>query len=118
MAVITVARPLREKLGDDAADSLVTLLNQSSGSTRIDVIVLVEEKFERRLAEEIAKLRVQVTDEIAKLRVELHNAIVVGDAALRVEMARMRADVIRWMFIFWLGQLATMIGIALAFFRK
>ena len=118
MPVITVPRPIREKLGDDGADALVALLNQASESTRIDVIVLVEEKFERRLTEEIAKLRIEFRDEIAKLRVELHNTIVTGDSALRVEMARMRADLMRWMFIFWLGQLATLIGIALAFFRR
>lgn len=38
-AVLAIPRPLREKLGDDGSDSLVTLLNQLSISLREDVIV-------------------------------------------------------------------------------
>ena len=30
---------------------------------------------------------------------------------LRVEMARMEVRLIRWMFVFWLGQLAAMIAL-------
>ncbi|MFQ6013906.1 MAG: hypothetical protein ACE5NP_00505 [Anaerolineae bacterium] len=67
-----------------------------------DVIVLVEEKFERRLVEEISKLRGELREEMAGLRVELANT---------------RADLIRWMFIFWVGQVATILGILFAFFR-
>ncbi|MFQ6013905.1 MAG: hypothetical protein ACE5NP_00500 [Anaerolineae bacterium] len=68
-----------------------------------DVIVLVEEKFERRLVEEISKLRGELREEMAGLRVELANT---------------RADLIRWMFIFWVGQVATILGILFVFFRK
>jgi hypothetical protein len=49
MAVLSLPRPLREKLGDDGADALVDLLNKVNGETRADIITLAEEKFERRL---------------------------------------------------------------------
>lgn len=67
-----------------------------------DVIVLVEEKFERRLVEEISKLR----EEMAGLRAEF-----------KVDQANTRADLIRWMFIFWIGQVATIIGILFVFLK-
>jgi len=116
--VITVPRPLRERLGEDAADSLVVLLNQAVDKTKEDVIALVEEKFERRLTEEISKLRVElkqdIASHIASLRAELKEDI----ASLRVEMHSLRADLIRWMFLFWVGQLAAMLGILWLVLRR
>ncbi len=147
MAVITVPRPIREKLGDDGADALVALLNQVNDSTRDNVVVLVEEKFERRLSEEFGKFRAEMAAEFAKLRGE----IVTGDAQgrnemtsgisslrnetigefakvrvemasefakLRVEMAETKMTLIRWMFLFWVGQLIAMTSILFAFFRR
>ncbi len=32
-------------------------------------------------------------------------------ADLRTDMADLKADLIRWMFLFWLGTVATMLGI-------
>lgn len=37
---------------------------------------------------------------------------------LRTEMQRMKADIIKWMFLFWIGQLASLIAILQIFFRK
>ncbi len=31
-------------------------------------------------------------------------------AELRTEMANLRAELIKWMFLFWLGTVATMLG--------
>ena len=56
-----------------------------------DIIATVEEKFERRLAEEMGKLR--------------------------TAMAEMKADIVRWMFIFWVGQIGVLVGILFTFFR-
>jgi hypothetical protein len=46
------------------------------------VLTIATERFERRLVEEVAKLR--------------------------VELARDRFEVVKWMFLFWLGQIAAM----------
>lgn len=37
---------------------------------------------------------------------------------LRVEMANHKAEIIKWMFIFWIGQLAAMIAIAELILKK
>ena len=68
------------------------------------VLTLASDRFERRLAEELSAIRVEIARGDSELRKELHE----GLAALRVEMANLRADVLRWSFLFWLGQMATM----------
>jgi molybdopterin synthase catalytic subunit len=100
--VITATKPLREAFGDEVADSLVGLFDEFGEKTREDTVSLVEERFARRLAEEMSTLRVELKDDIAGLRVEIANA---------------RADMIRWMFIFWVGQLASILGILFVFFK-
>jgi hypothetical protein len=102
MAIIELPRVLREKLGDDGVDALVEIINKSGEGVKEDVVSLAEEKFERRLSEEIAKVR----GEIAGVRTEL-----------KIEISRVRANIVQWMFIFWVGQIGALIGILFAFFR-
>jgi hypothetical protein len=46
-------------------------------------------------------------------------AIVKKDLALvREDLANVKSEVIRWMFLFWIGQLAGTIGIILLFVKK
>jgi hypothetical protein len=99
MAVIAVPRPLREKLGEEGTDALVALINEAGEDNKKSVIEIVEERFERRLAEEMGKIR----EEMSKMR---------------IEMADLRANLIQWMFLFWLGQTGVLTGILFAFFRK
>ena len=103
MAVIAVPRPLREKLGEEATDALVALLNEAGAYNKDSVIEVVEERFERRLSEEIGKLRTELSGEMGKLRVEMHD---------------LRANLIQWMFLFWIGQIGVLTGILFAFFRQ
>jgi hypothetical protein len=88
----------------------VELITQANGHTKADVLGFVEEKFERRLTEEVAKFNDRLTTEIAKINAEF--------SRVRQEMAEMKADLIRWMFIFWVGQLGAILGILFAFFRR
>ncbi|MDZ7291778.1 MAG: hypothetical protein ONB44_16195 [candidate division KSB1 bacterium] len=92
MPVLTVKRPLREKLGDEATDALVDLINQAQAEQTNGILKFVEEKFERRLSEEISKLETKISET--------------------------RADLIKWMFIFWVGQVAVILGILFTFFKK
>ena len=99
LPLITVPKVLRDKLGEDGADALVALINQADTQLKVETLTFVEEKFERRLHEEIGKVMVEF-------------------AKVRQEMAGLKADLIRWMFLFWIGQLGAMLGILFAFFRK
>ena len=114
MAVVTVPKVLREKLSDEGADALVELINKADEKGKQDVVVFVEEKFERRLTEVKAELQI----EIGKVRNEISEV----KAALEVKIESVKADIIKWMFIFWIGQFAAIVGtltaILFAFFRK
>ena len=84
------------------------------------------ERFERRLTEEISGLRTELHDQISGLRTEMREQISGlrselhketaalrlemhdGLAAVRHEMHAMRADILKWSFLFWIGQVATM----------
>ena len=96
MPVITVPKVLREKLGEDGADSIVELINLANQKVKEDVIETSSEKFERRLIEEISKLDNRISD--------------------------VRAELIKWMFIFWIGQFTSIVvaitAILFAFFKR
>ncbi len=109
MALVTVPKPLREKLGDDASDALVSLINQAGNGYKAETVELVEERFERRLSEEVAKLDRRIMEEVGKLD---HRV-----SELDVKLSETKADLLRWMFIFWVGQVGALLGILFAFFR-
>lgn len=81
---------LRTQLGDDATFGLVELLDSDRKETVQQMFVLAADRFERRLAEELGKIR----DEIATTRFEL----------------------LKWSFMFWIGQVAMVAGL-LAYLR-
>lgn len=110
MAVIAVPRPLREKLGEEGTDALVALINEAGENNKKSVIEVVEERFERRLSEEMGKIR----EEMSKLRVDLSGET----SKLRAEMHDLRANLIQWMFVFWIGQIGVLFGLLFTFFRK
>jgi bifunctional DNA-binding transcriptional regulator/antitoxin component of YhaV-PrlF toxin-antitoxin module len=109
MAVITVPRPLREKLGEEGTDALIALINEAGENNKQSVIEVVAERFERRLAEEIGKLRAEITEAMGKLRAEvageiskLRAELSEGTNKLRAELHDLRANLIQWMFVFGL----------------
>ena len=132
MSIIVVPKVLRDKLGEDGANALVELLNGSAQHARDDVLLFVEERFERRLSEEAAKIDVKIVETEAKLNAriveteaKLNTRIAQTEAKLEGKIAEVKAsiseakaDLIRWMFIFWAGQLGALLGILFAFFRK
>ena len=110
MPLIAVPRVLREKLSEEGADALVALINEANGQSRADVLTFVEEKFERRLSEEVAKFERRLSKEVAKLDGKI--------AEVKVNLSEVKADLIRWMFIFWVGQIGALLGVLFAFFRR
>lgn len=39
-------------------------------------------------------------------------------AMVKIDIEKSRADIIKWMFLFWIGQLASLIAILQLFFKK
>ena len=124
MPVIQVGKTLREKLGEEGVQELIDLINSSQQQQKEDILTFVEEKFERRLSEEISKLRVdmvemnqQLRTEMVEMNQQLRGEMVEQMAKLRTEISQTRAELIKWMFIFWVGQVGMILGILLAFFK-
>ena len=126
--LITIPKILREKLGDEAAEGLIELLNNFSEHTHNSVITLAAERFERRLAEEIGKFRSEVTEQNARLRSETSEQIASLRSETSEQIAGLRSELfekierghtstIRWMFLFWVGQIGVLLGFLFAFFK-
>jgi hypothetical protein len=88
MDALMVPVAVRRKLGDDASEGLVEMFGLYHQ--------LTSERFERRLAEEISGLRL-----------EMHQ----GFSAIRQEMAVTHVAWLRWSFLFWIGQVAAIAGL-------
>lgn len=85
MEPVTVPDTLRERLGNNASFELLTMFHAAEANWEDDVLGRATERFGRMLAEETGKLR----QEIATSRVEL----------------------LKWSFLFWVGQVAAVAGL-------
>ena len=84
-------KSLQESLGDDAANDLLAWWDESATVNRAavrEVADLYYARFEARLEK--------------------------GQAELRAEMADQRADLIKWMFVFWVGTIVPLAGLMIA----
>lgn len=111
-------RALREKLGDEAMGGLQTFVDDAGRKWKDEVLALATERFNNRLGEEIGAFRLEMAKEFAAVRVETAKefAAVRGEmakefAAMRVDLAAKEVNLVRWSFLFWVGQLAAMTGI-------
>lgn len=89
MEATAVPAALAERLGPAATRGLVELLDGSEDSCVEHVMTQSAERFERRLVEEISKLRIEMVQ---------------GMTAIRQEMADQRFELLKWSFLFWIGQ--------------
>jgi hypothetical protein len=97
VAEIELYEILKTKVGEKEAKTLVEYIETN-----------VEKKFEEKrdilaTKEDLANLKADLMVEIEKVR---------------TEMQRMKADIIKWMFLFWIGQLASLIAILQIFFKR
>lgn len=142
MAGRAVPRALAERLGADGSEGLSRMLESARAEWSDDVLTLAAERFERGLtaeisklrvdiagelsrvrvgfAEELAKIRVEVAGELSKLRTDL-SAELSGTrrevSDLRQDLGGVRVDLLKWSFLFWIGQVAAVAGL-LAFMLR
>ena len=124
MSKLTALNILKEKLGEDGVNALLEVIEEERERTRDHLFRLLEERFTRRLAEEIGKLRSEMHDEIGLLRAEVHREIAkvwneIGKlrAEMHDEIGELKADMIKWMFVFWATQMLAIMGILFTLFR-
>jgi hypothetical protein len=85
--MLTVPASVRDALGQEVSEGLVEMFTLYHR--------LTSERFERRLAEEIAALRL-----------EFHRDL----NGLHRTMVDVRADMFKWALMFWIAQFAAVIG--------
>ena len=94
---------LSVRLGPDAAKALEGTLDIERRESRDHVLTIAGERFERRLAEESAKLRIEMSN---------------LDSSLRQGIATCRFELLKWMILLWVSQLAAISGILSYMLRK
>ena len=108
-------------LGEDIANELVDWFNAVDLTYRADLRELNElnfARFDAKLEQRLAELRAGLKQELAELRAELRQEIAGLRTELRgefkEEITSLRADLIRWMFGFWITSLVTLAGLMVA----
>jgi hypothetical protein len=117
MAAVPMPKALVERLGNDGAQWLITWHASQRAAWTDDVLNIALERFDRRLTTEIAALRIDVSRDIAAMRVDVARDL----STLRGDVARdlsgVRSELLKWSFVFWVGQVAAMAGL-LAFMLR
>ena len=104
--IVSIPKPLREKLGDEGSESFIEMMNQLEENQTNAVLALSEQRFEKTLTRELADFKIEINARISDLRDKVFQ-----------EIHKQRADNIKWMFLFWVGQTGVLAGILLAFLR-
>ncbi len=68
MAILSVPKVLRDKLGDDGVEALITLLNEAAYHERNNLLDILEERSSRCVTEKGKQLDNRITEEVAKLK--------------------------------------------------
>jgi molybdopterin converting factor small subunit len=109
VAKTVISLRLREKLGFDESEDLATAIEDA----KVDMLAASQERFEARLSVVSMEIRAEIARTQAELRQEIANgdtglriALAEGLSRLRNDMSDWRVDVLRWSFLFWIGQVA------------
>jgi hypothetical protein len=80
----------------------------------VQIVVLPEERFEKKLSVELVNLKLELMGKISDLSVQLNERITTSSEKLRSELlekiANSKVETIKWMFLFWIGNVITIIG--------
>jgi hypothetical protein len=103
MSRTSLSLRLREHLGMETSEDLT----QAFEDAKKDMLAAAQDRFEARLSIVASQLR----EEMHRGNSELRIAMTDGFSKIRQEMADLRVDVLRWSFLFWIGQLAATVSV-------
>ena len=105
------------RLGYDASDALVALLDSTREEWTQHVVTLTVDRFEDRLTSEVSLLRVDFTRDVAALRQDMTQGLTAIRQDFTRDLSAVRVELLKWSFLFWVGQVAAMAGL-LAFMLR
>src|SRR4051812_29513496 len=100
---------LRDKLGPEATQDLSHAFDEVQQA----MLTMTAERFEGRLTAVGSELR----GEMARMDSGLRIALTDGLAKIRLDLSDSRADVLRWSFIFWIGQFTATVALMVLLLR-
>ena len=98
MDIILMPENLRKVLGDEASKELIDLVTTANKSVKESVLETAADRFEKRLAEFMGDVKGEISE-------------------VRAQVSEVKADLIKWMFVFWIGQVAVITGIIIAIIK-
>lgn len=98
MDIQHVPPALHDRLGPDGSGGLVSALNAAGREWKDEVMTAAIDRFERRIVEEASKLRVDIANTESRLQARI-------------------ADLMKWSFVFCIGQVIAMTAIMGAMLR-
>ena len=108
---------IKSELKDELTKELVTKEELKATEERLKKGI-EEVRGELKITEERLKRQIEeVRAEIKSTEERLRGEIRATEERLRTEIHKWRADTIKWMFIFWIGQLVAFIGILKSMFK-
>lgn len=107
--IVVLGLRLRDELGPEASQDLGSAFVEVQN----DMLTITTERFDGRLLAVGSELRSEIYRAQSDLRLEMAHmdaglrvALAEGLSNIRTDMSDMRAEVIRWSFLFWVGQFA------------
>ena len=97
-----LSRRFYEQFGDDVVNELVTLLNNVDANSRSDLKELNEANFARFDAKSDANFA-RFDAKLEQVRSDLDAKLERRIGELRVEVHALKAELIKWMFLFFTG---------------
>lgn len=104
-----LSRSFYDKLGDDVASELVDWFNAVDSDYKNDLKELNDRNWERFRAE-LGAHRSGISAELGMMRLEFGQF----RADIQSAIAAQRAELLKWMFIFWSGTVIPMVGLFIA----
>ena len=91
MKKLPVGLALRDRLGDTAVRDLNDYVEEHVETGRVEVVNAITERLDHRIGE------------CAK-----REEMLVGFARIEKQMAETKFEILRWCFVFWIGQIAVL----------
>jgi len=105
---IEIYEALKEKIGESSAKTLLEFID-----------LRVEKEFERKkdilaTKQDNEELKTSIKQEITRLEVKIERF----KSELESKIEKTKTELIKWMFIFWAGQIGVLVAILALFFKK
>ena len=105
-----LSRKFYEKFGDDLTNELVNWMNQVDATYRTEFRDLFEVhfgRFDAKLEQRVAQLDSRFDHRVTQLEARLEQRM----AQMETRIERMKSELLRWNFLFWVGTLGTVVAL-------